>query len=90
MSFFEALRTHWQSGVHWLSYNVLGMVGLWGAALLLFALHDDAPWLQLIDQGQPFLYSVGFLTPALYSLQKERKITSFPFRPVLTFGCFAA
>ena len=86
----EALRAHWRSGVHWLAYNMLGMVGLWGVALLILAFFEDPIWGLLFDRGQLFLYSVGFLCPALYVLQKERKITTFPHRGTLAFLSFSA
>lgn len=82
------LLEHWKSGVSWLSWNFLGMLGLWGAGALAFSFLSEAPWLQLIDRGQLFLYSVGILAQAMYILVKERRITTLPNRPLLIFLCF--
>ena len=90
MGFQSILRANWKSGVAWLSWNLLGMLGLWGGGVLVFLFLKNPPWLQLIDRGQFFLYSVGFLAPALYALQKERRITMIPFRGILTFSAVAA
>lgn len=66
------------------------MLGLWTAGCLIFFFLASPPWLQLIDRGQFFLYSVGFLGQALYVLTKERKITHIPYRPQLTFASVVA
>ena len=80
---------HWKSGVSWLGWNFLGMLGLWGAGSLVFSFLDNAPWLELVDRGQLFLYSVGVLAQVMYILTKERKITTLPGRSVLIYLCFA-
>ena len=90
MGFRTILLDNWKSGVAWLSWNLLGMLGLWGGGVLVFLFLKNPPWLQLIDRGQFFLYSVGFLAPAMYVLQKEHQITSIPFRGILTFSAVAA
>lgn len=62
------------------------MVGLWGAGVLVFFFLQNPPWLELVDRGQFFLYSVGFLSQAMYILTKEHKITTIPLRGPL-FWC---
>ena len=81
------LVDHWRSGAWWLCWNLLGMLGLWGAGALAFSYLHNAPWFQLIDRGQLFLYSVGVLAQVMYILAKETKITTLPNRPLLIFLC---
>ena len=86
----EILAEHWRSGALWLGWNLMGMLGLWGAACLIFLFHENAPWLELVDRGQFFLYSVGALGQVMYILTKEREITTLPQRSLLTYfsvGC---
>ncbi len=59
------------------------MLGLWAAGLVIFLFLEHPPWLQLIDRGQFFLYSVGFLGQAMYILTKERRITTIPHRRLM-------
>ena len=79
------LVEHWKSGTHWLAWNLLGMLGLWGTGFLIFFFTENAPWLQLVDRGQLFLYSVGVLAQVMYVLNKDRKITSLPLRSSLMY-----
>ena len=76
---------HWKSGAMWLGWNLMGMLGLWGAGCLVFFYLDNAPWFELVDRGQFFLYSVGVLGQAMYILTKEKKITTLPLRSLFTF-----
>ena len=80
MSYKQLLVDHWTNGIAWLFWNVLAMLGLWGTGLTIFVFLEDPPWLELVDRGQFFLYSVGFLGHAMYNLTKERKITTIPHR----------
>ena len=79
------LPEHWQSGFWWLCWNFAGMLGLWGVGWLIFFFLEDAQWLELVDGGQLFLYSVGVLAQVMYILTKERKITTLPMRSFLTY-----
>ena len=80
MSYKQLLMDHWTNGIAWLFWNILAMLGLWGTGLTIFVFLEDPPWLELVDRGQFFLYSVGFLGHAMYILTKERKITIIPHR----------
>lgn len=85
------LAEHWKSGVSWLGWNCLGMLGIWGTGSLLLFFLNDPPWFQLMDGGQLLLYSVGMLAQVIYILTKERKITEVPYRSLLiflSFSCF--
>ena len=46
---------------------------------------ENAPWLQLIDRGQLFLYSVGVLGQVMYILNKDKEITTLPMRSSLRY-----
>ena len=70
-------------GGKWLLWNFVAMLGLWGTGLLVFFFFDNALWLELIDRGQLFLYSVGFLGQAMFILVKDLTITTFPWRGTL-------
>ena len=72
------------SGRQWLFFNVLGMLSLWGAGLLYTFLIDKPPWARLIDGGQLFLYSLGFLSSSLYVVLKDGDTSTFPKRGLLT------
>ena len=74
------IAEHWKSGVFWLIWNLVGMLGLWATGGLIFFFLDNPPWFELIDRGQFFLYSVGVLGQVMYILNKERKITKLPLR----------
>ena len=79
-------------GSKWLLWNLAAMLGLWGTGLLVFFFLDKPLWLELIDRGQLFLYSAGFLGQAMFILVKDFKITAFPFRGTLitlASVCFA-
>jgi len=91
MTYKELLIAHWTNGIAWLFWNILAMLGLWGTGLTIFVFLEDPPWLELVDRGQFFLYSVGYLGQAMYILTKERKITTIPHRRQLesfTVLCF--
>ena len=88
MSYIRLFSAHWKNSIAWLVCGGAGMLGLWGAGLLVFFFLQNPPWLQLFDRGQFFLYSVGFLSQAMYILTKERKITTIPHRGTL-FCCTA-
>ena len=91
MSYTQLFVAHWTNGIFWLCWNILAMLGLWGAGLTIFLFLKDAPWLELVDRGQFFLYSVGFLGQAMYVLTKEHKISTIPYRRTLiclTVSCF--
>ena len=91
MSYMQLLVAHWANGMYWLFWNVLAMLGLWGAGLTIFTFLENAPWLELVDRGQFFLYSVGFLGQGMYVLTKEHRITTIPNRRLLvslTVSCF--
>ena len=78
-------------GAKWLFWNIVAMLGLWGTGLVVFFFFDNTLWLELIDKGQLFLYSAGFLGQAMYILVKDMKITTFPYRSTLigiTVLCF--
>ena len=78
-------------GGKWLFWNFVAMLGLWGTGLLVFFFFDNPLWLELIDRGQLFLYSAGFLGQAMFILIKDLKITTFPLRDTLiglTLVCF--
>ena len=78
-------------GAKWLFWNFVAMLGLWGTGLLVFFFFENPVWLELIDRGQLFLYSAGFLGQAMFILIKDLKITTFPLRGTLmalTLGCF--
>ena len=78
-------------GGKWLLWNFVAMLGLWGTGLLVFFFFDNPQWLELIDRGQLFLYSAGFLGQAMFILFKDLKITTFPLRGTLiafTLVCF--
>ena len=83
MSYKRLLTDHWANGFAWLFWNAMGMFGLWAAGLVIFLFLENPPWLKLIDRGQFFLYSVGFLGQAMYILTKEHKITTIPHRRLL-------
>lgn len=83
MSYKRLLTDHWANGFAWLFWNAMGMFGLWAAGLVIFLFLENPPWLKLIDRGQFFLYSVGFLGQAMYILTKELKITTIPHRRLL-------
>ena len=80
------LSERWQSGVLWLGWNLLGMLGLWAVGCFVFFYLDPVPWFKLVDKGQLFAYSVGFLVQAMYILTKEARITALPHRPWITLG----
>ena len=80
----------WSGAGRWLAYNLLGMVGLWGGSVLFLMFLNNPPWFELVDRGQLFLYSVGFMTSSLYVLTKERRTTTFPHREPLSLGCYVA
>ena len=86
MSYTRLLVSHWTNGMAWLFFSVIAMLGLWGAGLAIFAFLANPPWLQLVDRGQFFLYSVGFLGQSMYILTKDSKITTIPHRRML-LGC---
>ena len=86
MIYMQLLLAHWANGMYWLFWNVLAMLGLWGAGLIIFTFLENAPWLELVDRGQFFLYSVGFLGQGMYVLTKEHKITTIPNRQLLVRG----
>ncbi len=86
----EPLKEKWPAGVGWLGYNLLGMIPLWGFALIMLFFQRNPSWFEPFDHGQLFLYSTGFLAPSLYVLLKERKITQFPYRGQFTFVLIAA
>ena len=91
MSYTQLLVAHWTNGIAWLFWNITAMLGLWGAGLTIFFFLENPPWLELVDRGQFFLYSVGFLGQAMFILTKEHKITIIPHRRVLigsTVLCF--
>jgi len=77
-------------GSQWVVYTLLGMAGLWGTAVLFLMHVNDPPWLALIDRGQLFLYSMGFLTSSLYLVQREWATTNVPYRGWLLTGCISA
>ena len=83
MSYLQLLAVHWTNGLYWLFWNALAMLGLWGAWLAIFVFLENPPWLALVDRGQFFLYSVGFLGQSMYVLTKEHKITTIPHRRFL-------
>ena len=86
MSYIRLLASNWTNIIAWLFWNVVAMAGLWGTGLIIFFFLDNTLWLQLIDRGQLFLYSFGFLAQAMYVLSRDNKITTIPFRWVL-LGC---
>ena len=91
MSYTQLLVAHWANGISWLFWNFLAMLGLWGAGLIIFIFLKNPPWLELVDRGQFFLYSVGFLGQAMYVLTKDHKITTIPYRRLLVclaVSCF--
>ena len=77
-------RRHWRTGGRWVFWNGVGMVGLWGVGWVAFLFLVDTPWSELVDRGQFFLYSVGTLVQVMYLLTKDKKITTFPQRSLLT------
>ena len=79
----EKWATPLMIGAKWLFWNIVAMLGLWGTGLLVFFFFDNTFWLELIDKGQLFLYSVGFLGQAMFILVKDMKITTFPLRGTL-------
>ena len=90
MSYKELLIKHWGHGLWWLFCSTVAMLGLWGTGLAVFFFLENPPWLQLVDRGQFFLYSVGFLGHALYILTKDFRVSTIPLRRVLlgsTLGC---
>ena len=87
MSYVQLLVTHWLNGAFWLFWNIFAMLGLWGTGLTIFYFLENPPWLELVDRGQFFLYSVGFLGQAMFILTKELQITTIPHRRTLI--CFA-
>ena len=78
------------AGSQWAFYTILGMVGLWGGALLLLSFVPNPPLWALVDGGQLFLYSVGFVTSSLYLVLREWSTTHFPYRRWLLPGCILA
>ena len=91
MSYTQLLVDNWTNGIAWLFWNIMAMLGLWGGGLAIFFFLENPPWLELVDRGQFFLYSVGFLGQAMFILTKEHKITTIPHRRVLvcsTVLCF--
>ena len=86
MGYKQLLSKHWRNGLSWLFYSFMAMLGLWGAGLVIFSFLENPPWLQLVDRGQFFLYSVGFHGQALYILTKDSKVSTIPRRRVL-LGC---
>jgi len=76
-------------GSLWATYTVLGMVGLWGGALLFMFRADDPMFLELIDRGQLSLYSVALLTSSLYLVLRDSNTMMFPHRAGLTAACFS-
>ena len=91
MRYAQLLANHWKNGLSWLFFSGMGMLGLWGFGLVLFMFIDNPPWLDLIDQGQFLLYSVGFLVQPMYVLLQDRHITTIPYRGMLicaTLLCF--
>lgn len=85
MSYKQLIVAHWANGIFWLSSNVLAMLGLWGAGLVIFTFLENPPWLDLVDKGQFFLYSVGFLGQAMYVLTMDHKIKTIPHRRPLIY-----
>lgn len=71
-------------GRQWLFFNVVGMLSLWGAGLLYTFFIENPPWARLIDGGQLFLYSLGFLSSSLYVVLKDGDTTAFPNRGLFT------
>ena len=76
-------------GSEWAIHTIVAMIGLWGVALLFQLYAEDREWLQVVDRGQLFLYSVGFLTSSLYLVQRGSETTTFPHRKGLRSACFA-
>ena len=68
------------SGSEWAAYTIIGMVGLWGILLVFPIFVDDPPYLEVVDRGQLFLYSVGFLMSSLYLVQRDWTTTFLPHR----------
>lgn len=86
---YRKLRTL-DAGSQWALYTIMGMVGLWGGALLLLSFVPNPPLWALVDGGQLFLYSVGFVTSTLYVVLREWSTTHFPHRRWLLPGCILA
>ena len=75
------------SGSEWAAYTITGMVGLWGVLLVFPIFVDDPPYLEVVDRGQLFLYSVGFLMSSLYLVQRDWTTTFLPHRSGLRTAC---
>lgn len=84
---WKALTTNWSSGFHWLVWSLIGMIGLWGFAVVVVAYYHPTSWLTPFDHGELFVYGAGFVAPCMYTIQKERKVTQFPFRAFLSCVC---
>lgn len=85
----KLLRKHWKNVALWSFWNLVGMFTLWVTGSVLFFFIEHPEWVQLLDKGQFFVYSVGILVQVMYIVIKERTITIIPYRSLLTSAAAA-
>jgi hypothetical protein len=68
------------AGFHWLAWNFIGLLPLWGTAILLWLMGEHVSLFGLLKNGEFLLYSASFIAGAMYTIRRD----IFPSRSSLT------